>query len=550
MVTWLRWGWRSLTSMRTALLLLLLLAVAAVPGSVFPQRETDPARVQQYLDSHPAAGVWLDRLGFFNVYRSPWFAAVYLLLFISLIGCVVPRGIEHARALRSLPPRAPSRLARLSAHTLAHIPAAQPAAAVEVVAGWLRTRRWRVRTGADGTWLSAERGYLRETGNLLFHTALLLLVVGVGIGQGTGAEGRVVMPVGGSFSNSLAQYDDFRSGPFFNRASLQPFTVSLSKFDVSFEREGTQRGAPRKFDAYVTVRERFGAAATKHLIRVNHPLAVGGTKVYLTSHGYAPHFTVRDKAGTVVWQDYSVFAPEGANLISRGAVKVPDSRPQLGFQGVFAPTALVDPVRGLTSVFPDLDNPRVFMGAFSGDLGLDQGTPQNVFTLDTSRMTRLGIMPLRVGETWRLPGGEGSITFDGVTRWASFVVATDHAEGIVLGGALLAILGLLLSLFVPRRRLFMRAVPKPGSPLGDAGPDSGRARPDPVSEPPASEPALGEGAQPAEGYVIVELAGLVRSGADTLAEDIRAAVQAAGGVLLAQRGADAVAEIDGSVSHT
>ena len=116
MVTWLRWGWRSLTSMRTALLLLLLLAVAAVPGSVFPQRETDPARVQQYLDSHPAAGVWLDRLGFFNVYRSPWFAAVYLLLFISLIGCVVPRGIEHARALRSLPPRAPSRLEIGRAH--------------------------------------------------------------------------------------------------------------------------------------------------------------------------------------------------------------------------------------------------------------------------------------------------------------------------------------------------------------------------------------------------------------------------------------------------
>ncbi|NBO46413.1 MAG: cytochrome c biogenesis protein ResB [Actinobacteria bacterium] len=492
-VTWLRWGWRTLTSMRTALLLLLLLALAAIPGSVFPQREIDPARVQDYLSKHPGVGVWLDRLGMFTVYRSPWFAAIYLLLFISLIGCVAPRTLEHARALRMPPPVAPSRLSRLPSHALISVPSLASTTVVATAADALRKRRWRVRVAPDSSWLSAERGYLRETGNLLFHSALLLLVVGVGLGKGTGAEGRVVIPVGGSFSNSLAQYDDFRSGPFFNRASLQPFSVKLDKFDVSFERKGTQRGAPRKFDAYLSVREKFGGPTRKELVQVNHPLSIGAMKVYLTSHGYAPQFTVRDKSGDIVWQDSAIFAPEGGNLLSRGAVKVPDSRPQLGFQGVFAPTGLVDPQRGLQSVFPDLDNPRVFLGAFSGDLGLDEGTPQNVFSLDTSRMTRLGIAPLRVGDSWELSNG-ARITFDGVVRWASFVVASDRTEGIVLAGALLAILGLLLSLFVPRRRLFLRPVE-------------------------SSELGIRHSADDTTNHQHFEVAGLVRSGADTLAND-------------------------------
>src|SRR5664279_6385660 len=112
----LRWAWRQLTSMRTALFLLLLLAIAAVPGSIWPQRNIDASRVADYLVRHRSTGPWLDRLGFFDVYSSPWFAAIYLLLFVSLVGCVVPRSKLHWRAMRAEPPRAPSRLERLPEH--------------------------------------------------------------------------------------------------------------------------------------------------------------------------------------------------------------------------------------------------------------------------------------------------------------------------------------------------------------------------------------------------------------------------------------------------
>ena len=119
----LRWAWTQLTSMRTALFLLLLLAVAAVPGSLFPQRPANPGAVTQYIQDNPDTGPWLDRFQLFDVYASVWFSAIYLLLFISLIGCVIPRAKVHWKALRSKPPRTPTRLSRLPEYGTLAVPA-------------------------------------------------------------------------------------------------------------------------------------------------------------------------------------------------------------------------------------------------------------------------------------------------------------------------------------------------------------------------------------------------------------------------------------------
>src|SRR5216683_4022270 len=126
---WSRWGWRQLTSMRTALVLLFLLAVASVPGSVLPQQGIDPSAVQQYDAAHPALAPVLARLSLFNVFAAPWFAAIYLLLFLSLAGCVVPRSFRLARSARALPPPAPRNLARLP-QSARHESTLDPAAAL------------------------------------------------------------------------------------------------------------------------------------------------------------------------------------------------------------------------------------------------------------------------------------------------------------------------------------------------------------------------------------------------------------------------------------
>ncbi|MEJ7796347.1 MAG: cytochrome c biogenesis protein ResB, partial [Nocardioides sp.] len=86
----LRWSWRQLTSMRTALVLLLLLALVAIPGSVIPQQDVDALKTSQWQDDHPQLTPIYERLGLFDVFQSPWFAAIYLLLMVSLVGCFVP----------------------------------------------------------------------------------------------------------------------------------------------------------------------------------------------------------------------------------------------------------------------------------------------------------------------------------------------------------------------------------------------------------------------------------------------------------------------------
>src|SRR3954451_15128793 len=292
-VGWVRWAWRQLTSMRTALLLLLLLAVAAVPGSVFPQRRINPGRVEEYLADHTGYGLWLDLLGFFDVYSSIWFSAIYLLLFVSLVGCVLPRSRVHLRALRAAPPRTPRRLERLPAHTRVGVDT--PADDVlEALASTLRRRRSRVARH-DGASVSAERGYLSETGNLVFHLALLALFVAVAVGSMVGYSGQVLVVEKTSFANSVASYDSFEAGPRVDRGNLAPLAFTLDDLRVRFEAQagGTQFGAPREFDADLTVRDEPDAPPRRVTISPNNPLDSGGVRVFLLGNGYAPVLTVR-----------------------------------------------------------------------------------------------------------------------------------------------------------------------------------------------------------------------------------------------------------------
>ncbi len=104
----LRWAWRQLTSMRTALILLLLLALAAIPGSVIPQQRRRLAQDLALAGRAPDLTPVYEKLGLFSVYDSPWFSAIYLLLMVSLVGCIVPRTFVYWRAMRAAPPPRPA----------------------------------------------------------------------------------------------------------------------------------------------------------------------------------------------------------------------------------------------------------------------------------------------------------------------------------------------------------------------------------------------------------------------------------------------------------
>ncbi len=455
--------------MRTAVALLALLALAAVPGSLLPQRNvaTDPGAVTAFFGDHPRLAPLLDRLGLFDVYASPGFAAVYLLLLVSMTGCVLPRCRALWREARAPVPAAPRTLVSPRSGRRVVLERDAPAVLREAHALVRSRHRQVVEVGEE---LRAERGQVREIGNLLFHLSILVLLLGVALGKLTGFEGRVAIIEGQGFTNTVSQYDEFSPAALTDLDSLEPVSITLERFDASFAGDPDSRGEPRSFAATVRWTGADGTEA-EQVVRPNAPLDVEETKFFLTGHGYAPEITVRDGRGDVVFSGPTIFYPIDNSYTSDGILKVPDARPQqLAFQGLFLPTAEQVDDGAPYSSFPAPVNPRLLLTGWTGDLGLDTGAPQNVFTLDTDGLSRIGDgdgrSMLAPGETMQLPDGLGSVSFDGVSRFANFQVAHDPGKEISLVAGLLLLLGLTVSLTVRRWRVWIRVSPDPHASTG------------------------------------------------------------------------------------
>ncbi|SDQ75795.1 cytochrome c biogenesis protein ResB [Thermostaphylospora chromogena] len=461
LIGWGRWFWRTLTSMRTALILLFLFALAAVPGSTFPQRLVDASAVARYYEDNPVLAEWLDRLWLFDVFRAPWFAAIYLLLFVSLIGCIVPRAGAYLRELRRDPPAPPRNLSRLPQHAAIELDGHDTVQHVADLAARLRRRRFRVATGPD--WVAAEKGYLREAGNLLFHIALLGMLVAVAVGSVYGYRGNVLIIEGNGFANTVAAYDRYMPGPQVSAESLEPFSFQLDEFEVAYVLQGDRRGQVLDYTAKLTVHDSPDAPARPYTLKVNEPLNVNGTQTYLIGHGYAPTFTVHDGNGDVAFEGAVPCLTENVSTFAgECTIKVPDAKPeQLGLSVRFLPTTVELEDGTFVSAFPGALNPTAQIRAFAGDLGLSSGVPQSVYLFDSERLKKMKPLvmkaePLQVGESIELPDGAGKVTFTGVKEWASLQIAYDPGRHAALVSAIVAIAGLVLSLTVRRRRVWVR----------------------------------------------------------------------------------------------
>lgn len=459
---WGRWIWRQLTSMRVALILLLLLAIAALPGSFFPQRPQDPAAVAAYYSDHPDLAPWLEKIGLFNVFGSPWFSAIYLLLFISLVGCILPRLWVHIKAMRSGPAKVPRRLTRFPVQAEFHTPLPPEEAVERLHAGPLHKVE-RTKEGKRATF-AAETGYGRETGNIIFHLALVGLLIAMAWGHMIHYRGQALVVEGKSFVNAALDYDSFDAGPLADVDGLLPFRFTLDEFTADF----TIDARAVDFIADVTVNEP-GADPREEVIRVNDPLDIHGARVYLQGNGYAPYLTVNDADGEVAFAGPVPFLPQDTVYTSNGVVTVPDANMgenQLGFQGTFLPSAIPsDDGAFVGSAHPSPIDPVLVLQLWEGDLGLDAGIPKSLLVLDTENMTQVMIpgddeeVPyravLRPGESADLPDGRGSITFESLPRYVALDLRYDPSIMWMGGFAILAMVGLAGSLFLRRRRLWV-----------------------------------------------------------------------------------------------
>ncbi|MCW2512829.1 MAG: cytochrome biosis protein ResB [Mycobacterium sp.] len=474
--------WRTLTSMGTALVLLFLLALGAIPGALVPQRSLNAGKVDVYLAQHPLIGPWLDRLQMFDVFSSFWFTAIYALLFISLVGCLTPRLAEHVKSMRAMPVAAPRNLARLPKHQTLEVPGDVEAIAADVerrLKGWRRTSR---RSGENGeiTEISAEKGYLREFGNIVFHFSLLGLLIAVAAGKLFGYEGNVIVVANGGpgfCSASPAAFDSFRAGNTVDGTSLHPICLRVNDFDANYLPSGQALSFAANVE-YQAGDDLDTDTWRPYRLEVNHPLRLGGDRLYLQGHGYAPTFTVtfpdgQSRTQTVQWRP-----DDPITLLSSGVIRVdppggtyPNAgerrKNQIAIQGLFAPTEQLDG-KLLSSSFPALNDPAVAIDVYRGDTGLDTGKPQSLFTLDPGligqkRLNREARVNLKAGQSTRLKDGT-VVRFDGAVPFINVQVSHDPAQVWVLVSAMSMMAGLLVSLVVRRRRIWVRLSPtSPGT---------------------------------------------------------------------------------------
>jgi cytochrome c biogenesis protein len=465
--------------MRTALILLLLLALASVGGSLLPQTPNSPERVQQYVRDHEVWGEIFRRTGMFDVFGSWWFGLIVVLLFTSLVACLLPRSRAEWRTLRSRPVHAREidGFAHYAEVRVASPPEEAAAAAREV----LRRRRFRTALAEDGLAIAAEKGALREAGSLVFHWAFVLLLVGVVVGKGTGYTGRASIVEGETWTDAAINYDPLylRLGRFFG-GDFSGLGIRLVAYEDAFD---PTTGMPQDFVSTVELLDRSGAVVGTDEVRVNHPVRHGPLRIYQYGFGWAPVVAVaadgRPIADGPVVMGQEV-APEDVSQLALpwlGFVKLPQVRPQTDMavrlelwpdgRGFFNP--------GMPMF--DEDRPLLRYTVYQGklldpsrsslDTRLMEETASGIaslgWTVDLERGCIVEGPDALDGEGLCPPGADPAVTmvFPELRRYTVLQVGKDATVPVVLGAAILILVGLLAALYTSRRKLWVRAEPAP-----------------------------------------------------------------------------------------
>lgn len=501
--TWLRRAWHWLTSMSTALILLFVLALAAIPGALLPQRQVSASLVDDYIKANPTMGPIYDKLQFFDVFGSTWFVAIVTLLMVSLVGCIVPRSLDHWRAYRSKPTRAPKYLSRMPLYASGTVDGSLEDADARVKRV---LRKWHAATyepEADraGVYsISAERGYTRELMNLLFHVGLVGMIITFAAGRMvfyegqaivvTNSESQYAVPVDRSreFCNtSPANFDVFRAGSLFDGTGLTPFCFESQNFSADYLPNGQASG----FRSEITYTDDVTKPKDEwkpYTLQVNKPLRVAGNRVYLQGHGFAPQVTITWPNGETRTQlvqfrptDVNSFLSSGVMRFDPPAGMYPDLNDrrahQIAIEGVFAPTAQWTGPNGdmLQSAFPAMDDPALAAEIYVGDAGLDTGRPQNIFVLDQSliadgrleKKQRITLEPGQENEVDLGEAGKVKVRFDGAAEYANYQISRDPLQRWALVATVIMLGSLAASLAIKRRRVWVRLRPLEADAAGD-----------------------------------------------------------------------------------
>ena len=445
--------WRRLRRMSTALVLLFSLALASIVATFVPQEPVVPQTVAAWRlgESGPGRTIagWIDGAQLFDVFSSWWFTTLTVLLVISLIGCLVPRYRAFVRAARR-PPAAGRNLERLTntAQIRTSLPPDQALAVVDRQLARRRFRRRRlapddIRSGRPQ--IAAERGHWREGGNLLFHSAFFVLLIGVAVGQAFGFTGQINVVEGQTFTDTRIVYGAVRSGRYFGVDDHRGFQVRLDDFSATYHPNGT----PDAFVSRVSIIDDGQVVRADAPVEVNHPLTYDGMKLFQIRFGMAPHIIVR--AGDTVLFDDRVMLSD-SNGVWTGAAKIKTSQPeQIALDLALLPDFDLDANGQPVSRSQRADNPVMFADLWIGELGLERAVAASEFLRAGEPVAGTALQP---GDTSDELVGNLTVEFAQLPMWSGFQVSHAPGRRLLLGAAALLLTGLVGSLYGYRRRVW------------------------------------------------------------------------------------------------
>lgn len=411
--------WKTLARMKTAVILLAIVAGQSIIATLLPQKALQPQKATDWMQAHQVLGPALDNLGFFAVYESWVFIVPLVLMYVSLGNCVFTRS-------------------------------------------WAMYRRWR---------RGLPRGpqFIGEAGSLVFHLSFFVLLAGVLYNLAAGFTAYVNIVEGDSVVEARSSYDQVEEGALFSPSQHKGFEVKVDSFNATYYPDGK----PKDFVTSATLVD-HGQVIKHQDIRVNQYLAYKDIKFYQASFGWAPVVQVYDPSGRKVFDQPVLFSGD-ANF-AHGVLKAPAAGAldqQIGARMFFAPDA-VDSGNGAHAGSADLRNPAMTFAVFQGDLHANRIA--NVYDLDVSAMKQIWTGGLLAGQSAILPGGY-RLSFPRVMRYTTLQVTDAPGLPIIYASFILMLGGLVVRLYLRPLMEWRRARQPVAARVGETEPEGASATP-------------------------------------------------------------------------
>lgn len=419
--------WRLFTSVDFAVIQIIILAALATIGMTLNQLPDSAFRsITDYQNAmtalhqryDPVMGATavdaLERLQLFQVFRSTWFSIGLIVLLVSILVCTIDRTprlwrqVADVRVVQPDPyfdPRLPDRVA------MDGVP-------LDGLRATLRRHHFRLREAdVDGVaFVYGDRHQYTKLATLLTHAGLILFLVAGAVTSAFGNEAGLVVPVGQSLT-------------------VQPIGTPdlLLVKNYAFEAPGLSAGQASDFTTDLGVYQN-GQEIARKTIRVNDPLSVAGYVFHENGFGPAPDLVIRDRStGAMLWSG-SVPLTDQVAGVPAGVAAVPgqDAGLQLFLQRDASGTATV-------LVLPY----RITGQAADGSLQTE----------------RLGAIALQPGETGTDDAIDFTVGLRSVSSYTLLIAKRDPGQGLVWVAFTLLLSGLLITFYLPRRRIWARLRP-------------------------------------------------------------------------------------------